>query len=168
MRCYTFGNYYMSSIQQGIQAAHSTAELFVKYQDIGINYVNDYEPTIQEYEYQDKVQDLYDWAENHKTMVCLNGGNLQGLKDIETLFQEIGNKLPWASFYEDEESLGSILTNIAIVIPEYIYGTAAKIRSGEYNVSVTKIWDKDNQFVLELSKFEIKLIELLNSCQLAR
>ena len=84
------------------------------------------------------------------------------------LFQEIENKLPWASFYEDEESLGSLLTNIAIIIPEYIYDTAAKIRSGEYNVSITKIWDKDNQFVLELSKFEIKLVELLNSCQLAR
>ena len=168
MRCYTFGNYYMSSIQQGIQAAHSTAELFVKYQDNGILGIDDYEQTIEEHEYQDKVRDLYDWAENHKTIVCLNGGNLQGLKDIESLFQEIGNKLPWASFYEDEESLGSILTNIAIVIPEYIYGTAAKIRSGEYIVSDTKILDKDNQFVLELSKFEIKLIELLNSCQLAR
>lgn len=168
MRCYTFGNYYMSSIQQGIQAAHGTVELFVKYQENGILGIDDYEPTIQEYEYQDKVQDLYDWAENHKTMVCLNGGNLQGLKDIETLFQEIGNKLPWASFYEDEESLGSILTNIAIIVPEYIYDSAAKIRSGEYNVSITKICDKDNQFVLELSKFEIKLVELLNSCQLAR
>ena len=148
MRCYTFGNYYMSSIQQGIQAAHSTAELFVKYQD--------------------KVQDLYDWAENHKTMVCLNGGNLQGLKDIETLLQSEDNNLPWASFYEDEESLGSILTNIAIIIPEHIYDTSAKIRSGEYNVSITKIWDKENNFILELRIFDIKLIELLNSCQLAR
>jgi hypothetical protein len=141
----------MSSIQQGIQAAHSTVELFVKYQESSINFDN-----------------LYDWAENYKTMVCLNGGNLQGLKDIENLFQDFGNKLPWASFYEDEESLGSLLTNIAIIVPEYIYDTTAKIRSGEYNVSITKIWDKDNQFVLELTAFEIKLLELLNSCQLAR
>ena len=175
MRCYTFGNYYMSSIQQGIQAAHSTAELFVKYQDIGINYVNDYEPTIQEYEHQDKVQDLYDWAENHKTMVCLNGGNLQGLKDIETLFQEIGNKLPWASFYEDEESLGSILTNIAIIVPEYIYDTAAKIRTGDLVQIGNKLFDKyctelynPARAKIVLNDFEIKLIQLLNSCQLAR
>ena len=59
----------MSSIQQGIQAAHGTVELFVKYQDNGILGIDDYEPTIQEYEYQDKVRDLYDWADNHKTMV---------------------------------------------------------------------------------------------------
>lgn len=168
MRCYTFGNYYMSSIQQGIQAAHSTAELFVKYQDNGMTLINDYEPSIAEYEYQDKVQDLYDWAENHKTMVCLNGGNLQGLKGIETLLQSEDNNLPWASFYEDEESLGFILTNIAIIVPEYIYDTAAKIRSGEYNISITKVQDKENNFILELRIFDIKLIELLNSCQLAR
>ena len=164
MRCYTFGNYYMSSIQQGIQAAHSTAGLFVKYDK---NIVPDYVTK--------QKLDLYDWAENHKTMVCLNGGNLQGLKDIETLFQEIGNKLPWASFYEDEESLGSILTNIAIVTPEYIYGTAAKIRTGDLVQIGNKLFDKyctelynPARAKIVLNDFEIKLIQLLNSCQLAR
>jgi hypothetical protein len=173
----------MSSIQQGIQAAHSTAELFVKYRDKGILGIDDYEQTIEEHEYQDKVQDLYDWAENHKTMVCLNGGNLQGLKDIETLFQEIENKFAWSSFYEDEESLGSILTNIAIIVPEYIYDTTAKIRSGEYMLCYDTVIEKPiKEFltivgspalqtprtVMKLSEFEIKLLELLNSCQLAR
>ena len=164
MRCYTFGNYYMSSIQQGIQAAHSTAELFVKYDK---NIVPDYVTK--------QKLDLYDWAENHKTMVCLNGGNLQGLKDIETLFQEIGNKLPWASFYEDEESLGSILTNIAIIVPEYIYDTAAKIRTGDLVQIGNKLFDKyctelynPARAKIVLNDFEIKLIQLLNSCQLAR
>lgn len=168
MRCYHFGNFYLSSIQQGIQAAHAQMELFVKYQDTGINYVEDYQPTIDEIEYQQKVDDLYDWAENHKTMVCLNGGNFQGLKDIETLFQDEQNKLPWATFYEDEMSLGGILTNVGIVVPEYIYENATKIRNNECTIINNAIWDYSHNHICSLSDFEVKLINLLNSCQLAK
>ena len=168
MRLYTFGNYYMSSIQQGIQASHCIAELFVKYQDTGINSVDDYEPTVHEMEYQDKVDTLYDWAENHKTMVCLNGGNLQGLQDIVNILLDDQNKLPWATFYEDEMSLGGILTNVGIVVPEYIYDNAAKIRNKEYTLQDNKVWDELGNFVCCLSDFEVKLINLLNSCQLAK
>ena len=168
MRCYHFGNFYLSSIQQGIQAAHAQMELFVKYQDTGINYVEDYQPTIDEIEYQQKVDDLYDWAENHKTMVCLNGGDLQDLKNIEELMESLENKYPWSTFYEDEYSLGAILTNVAIVLPEEIYENAAKIRNKEYTLQDNKVWDEFGKFVINLSVFDVKLIELLNSCQLAR
>lgn len=168
MRCYHFGNYYMSSIQQGIQAAHCQMELFVKYQDIGINHDYDYLPAINGIEYQIKVHDLYDWAENHKTMICLNGGNLQGLKDIESLFQSEQNIFPWATFYEDEMSLGGILTNVCIVLPESIYDSAAKIRNREYTLQDNRVWDELGKFVVELTEFEVKLIALLNSCQLAK
>lgn len=157
MRCYHFGNYYMSSIQQGIQAAHCQMELFVKYD----------KTIVPGYNTKQK-QELYDWAENHKTMICLNGGNLQGLKDIESLFQSEQNIFPWATFYEDEMSLGGILTNVCIVLPEDIYEIASKIRSSEYTISVTKVWDKDDKFVQELTDFELKLIQVLNSCQLAK
>lgn len=168
MRCYHFGNYYMSSIQQGIQAAHCQMELFVKYRDLCGLYLDDYQMSTAEYSYQEKVDDLYDWAENHKTMVCLNGGNLQGLKDIELLCQNDQNKFPWATFYEDEMSLGSLLTNVCIVIPEYIYENAAKIRNREYTLQDNKVWDELGMFVVNLTEFEIKLMQLLNSCQLAR
>ena len=180
MRCYHFGNFYLSSIQQGIQSAHAQMELFVKYQDTGINYLDDYQPTIEEYRYQDAVDALYDWAQNHKTMVCLNGGALQDLKNIEELMKDVGNKYPWSTFYEDEYSLGSILTNIAIVLPEEIYETAAKIRSREYFLTNNTIIENpipigistdiliEPKFVMTLTDFDVKLIELLNSCQLAR
>lgn len=168
MRCYHFGNFYLSSIQQGIQAAHAQMELFVKYQDTGINYAEDYQPTINEIAYQQKVDDLYDWAENHKTMVCLNGGALQDLKNIEELMESLENKYPWSTFYEDEYSLGAILTNVAIVLPEEIYENAAKIRNKEYTLQDNKVWDEFGKFVINLSVFDVKLIELLNSCQLAR
>lgn len=168
MRCYHFGNFYLSSIQQGIQAAHAQMELFVKYrEEICVDYDN-INPSIEEYEYQQQVDDLYDWAENHKTMVCLNGGNLQGLKDIELLFQTDQNKFPWATFYEDEMSLGSLLTNVCIVLPEYIYENAAKIRNNECTIINNAIWDYSHNHICSLSDFEVKLINLLNSCQLAK
>ena len=123
---------------------------------------------LMEYEYQEKVDVLYDWAENHKTMICLNGGNLQGLKDIESLFQSEQNIFPWATFYEDEMSLGGILTNVCIVLPEDIYENAAKIRNREYTLQDNKVWDELGMFVVNLTEFEIKLMQLLNSCQLVK
>ena len=168
MRLYTFGNYYMSSIQQGIQAAHVVSELFVKYQDTGINTIVDYDPTVHEMEYQDKVDTLYDWAYNHKTMVCLNGGNLQGLEDILTLLKDVQNNLPWATFYEDEISLGGILTNVGIIIPEYVYESAYKVRNTNHVISNNMLYDIGGEFVCSLNDFEVNLINLLNSCQLAK
>ena len=160
MRCYHFGNYYMSSIQQGIQAAHSVTELFNKYcpHSYNNNQVDDV-PAIDM---------LFSWSNIHKTMVCLNGGALQDLKNIEELMKDSENKYAWSTFYEDEESLGGILTNVCIVLPEYIYENAAKIRAKEYTLQDNKIWDELGKFVVNLSDFDIKLIELLNSCQLAR
>ena len=168
MRLYTFGNYYMSSIQQGIQAAHVVSELFIKYREDICFYNEEYTVRIEELEHVQTTEDLYDWAYNHKTMVCLNGGNFQGLKDIETLFQDEQNKLPWATCYQDEMSLGGILTNVGIVVPEYIYENAAKIRNNECTIINNAIWDYSHNHICSLSDFEVKLINLLNSCQLAK
>lgn len=167
MRCYHFGNYYMSSIQQGIQAAHCQMSLFVKYRENSINY-DETNPTIEEIEYQNAVDDLYDWATYHRTMICLNAGNNKQLSEVRNLFQGKENKFPWAIFYEDEDSLGGILTNVCIVLPEEIYETASKIRNREYTLQDNKVYDELGKFVVSLSDFEVKLIELLNSCQLAK
>ena len=58
MRAYFFGNLYMSSIQQGIQAAHAVADMFIKYS-------NENEPN---------YHPLREWATDHKTMILLNAG----------------------------------------------------------------------------------------------
>ena len=164
MRCYHFGNYYMSSIQQGIQAAHCQMELFVKYENAIVpGYVTN------------QKRDLYDWAENHKTMICLSAGNNNQLKEIKELFGQKDNTYPWSYFCEDEDSLGGILTNICIVLPESIYETAAKIRSGVFVLIGNKVFDKyciekfnPARAKMTLNNFEVELIQLLNSCQLAR
>lgn len=88
MRCYHFGNYYMSSIQQGVQSAHCQMELFVKYKEIDLY---DYgtsigsNPPIHIYEAAEKADMLFDWAKNHKTMICLSAGNNKQLNEVKEL-----------------------------------------------------------------------------------
>ena len=159
MRCYHFGNYYLSSIQQGIQAAHAQMELFVKYKE---NIVPNYTSVQQEF--------LFDWAKNHKTMVCLNGGNNKDLLEIKELltFNNDNCTYPWSYFCEDEDSLGAVITNVSIVLPEKIYETAAKIRNREFILTDLKVLDMCGNVIVELTEFEVKLIETLNKCQLAK
>ena len=54
-RAYFLGNMYLSQIQQGIQAAHVTSELFSSYTD----------------ELSVESDILCKWAESHKTMILL-------------------------------------------------------------------------------------------------
>ena len=101
-------DYYLSSLQQGLQAAHTVSELFVKYKNAEL-----YEKLI------------YDWAKNHKTMVLLNGGNCDGLNSIHTYFtllESQGSINPFAQFFEDGASLNQALTYVGILVPETVYG----------------------------------------------
>lgn len=170
MRCYHFGNYYMSSIQQGIQAAHCQMELFVKYEKIDLyDYARNTNDSPPEHIIRraNLAGQLFNWSKNYKTMVCLNGGNNKDLLKIKELFT-FNDTYPWSYFCEDEESLGGILTNLCIVLPEAIYDSAAKIRNREYTLQDNRVWDELGKFVVELTEFEVKLIALLNSCQLAK
>jgi len=113
MRCYFFTNYYYSSIQQGIQPLHAAVSLFVKYQ-------NRYEATSM-------VDMLFDWAENHQTVVCLNGGCNRDMQEIAKHLGDARCPYPRVGFWEEEDAIGAkVLTSIAIVLPEKIY------KAGEY------------------------------------
>jgi hypothetical protein len=112
MRLYTFTNYYLSSIQQAIQGAHAGFDMFVKYRT---NYF--------------AGMMMWDWAGNHKTMMCMNGGNNESLMGLVEFFDDINNPYPYAAFHEDGESLGGVLTSVAILLPAKIYDTAAAIRT---------------------------------------
>lgn len=101
MRYYAMGNSYMSSIQQGIQAFHCVV-------DMGLMWSND---------------EMYrTWAKNHKTVICLNGGNNAKLISTWTLISSNDNPgYPVAKFREDDVSMGGMLTSIGIILPEKIY-----------------------------------------------
>lgn len=110
MRAYFFGNMYLSSIQQGIQAAHVTAELFMKpHSEQGNIY-------------------LLDWANNHKTMILLNAGYSEEIRRLVEFFDTTDNPYPWASFNEGQDALDGALTCVGIVVPERIYRFAELLR----------------------------------------
>lgn len=118
MRFYGYGNYYLSSLQQGLQAGHCVAELFVKY-------VND----------KQKLKTVFDWAKDHKTKVLLNGGNSGSLANIHGFFESLvekGMDLPFVKFHEDEESLNGALTYVAMIVPQEIYEMSFEIKEKTY------------------------------------
>lgn len=121
MRFYSFTNYYLSSIQQGIQPAHCIADMFIKYAD----------------ESAERVA-LLDWATNHKTMICLNGGNAAVIRDTyEVLARLAGDlNLPFGYFHEDEQSLDGTMTCCGIIVPEYIYSASQYLRAGNEEIDV--------------------------------
>ena len=103
MRFYAVGNMYLSSIQQGIQAAHCVAEMMAS-----------------ENLHRERTLSIIDWAHDHKTIICLNGGNNKSLNDFYDLVR-YQSQFPVARFYEDDESLGGLLTCVGIIVPEKIY-----------------------------------------------
>lgn len=140
MRCYHFCHVYLSDIQKGIQSAHAQMELFVKYPFNPCN---------------NQSIDLYEWATHHKTMICLNGGNSASLIKTKNLLE--GCSYPWSVFYEDEDSLNSTITNVAIVLPERIYTVAKQIRE-----------DRSNQYLYnDIDPIDRIIVDLLNSHSLA-
>lgn len=114
MRLYTFGNYYLSSLQQGLQGTHVLSEMM---------YLFDQKPTQRAM--------LLQWAKQHKTIVMLNGGNSASIQAIFERFEGFrrrGMKLPFAKFHEDAPSLGGALTACGILVPEPIYTLARTLR----------------------------------------
>jgi hypothetical protein len=154
MRLYTFGNYYLSSIQQGIQSAHVVSELFTKYP---------FENAIVWDEPQGKP--LYDWAKTHKTIICLSGGNCDDLHDLYEELAGIGPTLglPYAKFREDDASLNGAITCCGIVVPAMIYDVAQAVRGLDV-VSASIIAEQAGVTLM----VELELAQLLNRYGLAR
>lgn len=119
MRAYFFGNMYLSSIQQGIQALHVVSEMLVKYT------LEDNRPGLLQ-----RII-LQEWARDYKTVVLLNAGFSSEIRSLTEFFANEANPYPWARFYEEGDALDGALTSIGIVIPEKIYELSAQLRQGE-------------------------------------
>jgi hypothetical protein len=148
LRCYTFTLYQLSPIQQGIQAGHAAVELgAVAYKRLARDLQSDHFRT------------YYDWATKWKTMVLLNGGDLHELCELRKFFSHEHNTFPWTTFYESEESLGGILTSIAIILPDRIYGSAENMRKLKPGHTMPKC---------AFTEWEYELLERLCKTGLAR
>jgi hypothetical protein len=119
-RLYTFVNFYLSSIQQGIQTAHVVSELFNKY-----IYSPPYDSMQPEF-----LIPLNEWTKNDKTIIVLNGGMSFDLRQnyikLESLVnQGLSFATPYTFFQEDHNALGingsGVVTAFGIILPEQLY-----------------------------------------------
>jgi hypothetical protein len=106
LRLYSFVNFYLSSIQQGIQTGHLAVDLVKKYL-----YTAETKHLVQH-------QLTNVWAEEHKTFIVLNGGDD---KEVRRILDQLYNlcsvlELPYCYFLEP--GLGSIVTCCGVIVPE--------------------------------------------------
>lgn len=143
LRAYYFGNLYMSSIQQGIQSLHTTAEMFMKYGE-----------TVPQNEM------LCDWASDHKTVILKQAGYSSDLLNIREMLSVDDNPYPWAHFCE--EGVDDALTCVGIILPVKVFGTADAVRKMPFS--------KRDRFLREagLTQFELDLVTVIIETSLAR
>ncbi len=158
MRAYYFGNFYLSSIQQGIQALHVTTEMYNKYPNLDLDGF-----------------DLREWAEKHKTVILLNGGMAFDLRYLVTLFDTKHNPYCWSYFCEEEAALEGSITSVGIVLPEKIYAGAAILRENRWTpnefatdpVLDIPVTGQISPETVTYTKFEMKLMFTMNKCGMA-
>ena len=132
MRCYHLCNMYISGLMAGLQSAHTQHELAIKYLAstpyrnlAGDESMNEYGARLDDF--HDAKASYIDWANNHKTLILLNGGMMSHLLEIEAFLAENKHILAWASFREEEDALNGALTNVGLVLPEYMYAFSRQV-----------------------------------------
>lgn len=177
-RLYTFINFYLSSIQQGIQSAHIVSDMMVKYRyksdpDGWVNWAASYNA-------------LWQWAEKDKTIIVLNGGTSFDIRqtyiDVKNLSANCKSfAIPFAFFQEDHNALGiyenGVVTGFGMVVPQQMWDAKEyplnqnKInQTGDYFPFAVEYFydDVDGQITFLADAPETKLIKLIRTFQLAR
>lgn len=170
MRAYFFGNMYLSSIQQGIQAAHVIGEMSVKYYAA----MDGGDPNGEMF---------HEWAAYHKTIILLNAGYSENIHNLLHFFQgknleqlnkitnDNRNPYPFAHFCEGDDALDGAITCTGIILPEKIYDGAKIVKHLKCDTDEYMLYNKRN--ILELTNcgfpeeityttFEKELMERLN------
>lgn len=147
-RAYYFGNMYLSSIQQGIQALHCTSEMYLKHQPASKGWDTD------------ACSSLYKWGQFDKTVVLLNGGDCAALIKIADELALAANPYAWAEWSEGDTDLNGALTCVGIILPPRIYESAKELRRPP-RYRATEMISTD------LTEWELGFIETLNACRLA-
>lgn len=152
MRAYFFVNAnWLRPVQHGIQAKHCGDEIALKVLPGMLPGSADAE----------MFRMWHEWAQNHKTVIVLDGGAHGDLVEIAEFFRRKDNPYPSASFCEDEYSLNGAMTSVGIVLPEELYERARMVREDDLSNDTEDLRDPKDIW-------EAELIELLNSRSLAR
>lgn len=180
MRIYCFGNFYLSSIQQGIQALHVLGEMVNKYSICTVAHDDHNEKVFNGDSPQATM--LADFLVNHKTAILLNGG---AQKELDVLYGFFNsglllekNEFPFAYFREEEDALDSALTCVGIVIPFRIYELTDRLKKDSDKLIQFRIeeqlnrrgfasYDFDNPNCTINNRWEYELAQLLGTYRLA-
>lgn len=106
-RLYSLTNYYLSSLQKGLQTAHVVGEMSRREHDSS---------------FSRPVKKIFrQWTDQDKTIILLNGGNNAGIKGATVFLSQFSDRYPVAAFQEDEISLAGASTATGIILPESVY-----------------------------------------------
>jgi len=152
LRMYGLVNYQLTGIQKGIQFLHGVVEYSQSANRVGGN-----------------MLDIYnDWANNHKTVILLNGGTTNHRKNLEdglpfgTLNNHVlslsENKIDFSTF--NEPDLGDQLTAVVFIADERVFNKKDypdfehynDIDEKSYQEWVNFIGGEKNEFLREFLK----------------
>lgn len=109
LRLYTFVNFYLSSIQQGIQSAHVGQDLTATYRG----------------QHTKAAQLLKEWEDHGKTMIVLNGGTAADiLQAYESMHDLSSTSYPYTAFWEEPGAIhesAKAVTAWGVVLPPEVY-----------------------------------------------
>lgn len=174
-RFYTFTNFYLNSVAQGIQPMHVQGEATIKY-ILGNKIVKGEQP----YAGQGRAcRTFTEWLTNHKTVISLNGGDYRGVTGIYAKLEKLYDHLhlPYAAFLEEEGAIAEMatMTSCGIVVPNTLYEAVTTKQAEEH---FHMALPAGNYFYIHPDQFdytmyeenspEWELIRLLKSCPLAR
>jgi hypothetical protein len=158
LRLYTFCNFYLNTISQGIQTAHVVGRMSKYYRS------SDSE--------QSRV--YWDWLEqgqDNETIVVLNGGMAADIEDAYRKFEPALNNanLPSGIFYEEPRALGSASSTGAPTC----WGVVLSTELYDARVSLNDVYtytDKggSSKVMASLGWPFYEFLEYKNTCPLAR
>ena len=86
----------LNPIQKGVQSAHSIVEYIHKFH---------------------KLTEYIQWVNVDKTIIILDGGTYQEMKECRDTLAELG--VPYAAFYEKD--LGNLITSISFIVEDKVW-----------------------------------------------
>ena len=156
-RLYSFvNNVYMSPIQWGIQTAHLVGDMSQMF----FNH-----------------QDFIDWASQDKTIIVCQGGPVGSLIEWQTFLESysLGNNgfnFVVDTFFEDEYSLGGVITATGIILPQIMWDVErkfirAKLTGDSDRVEYIHTAESGTKFVYDEAHPLFPLIDRIKSACLA-
>lgn len=99
---YFWGNFYMATIQQGIQGMHVVGKMSQNVTD-------------------ENKESFKRWAGQDFTVQLMNGGDHESLNEfVEFLDIYAPDKYIWSSFYESEGALNQSTSSVGIILPDWV------------------------------------------------